>query len=536
MAETVTFDYIVVGAGSAGCVLANRLSADPKNRVLLLEAGGKDSNPWLHIPIGYAKVFLHPKYNWVYETEPEPGLNGRAGTIPRGKVLGGSSAVNGLVYIRGQREDYDHWRQLGNTGWDYDSVLPYFRRSEHQQRGPDEFHGGDGPLHVSDPPERNEICDAFIAAAEQAGIPRNSDFNGAIQEGAGYFQQTAKNGRRHSTATAYLKPIRGRRNLEIVTNANVERIVFEGVRAVGVDYTIHGQRHVARAGRDIVLSAGAINSPLLLQRSGVGPGGLLRSHNIPVIKDLPGVGHDLTDHYNVWVAYRVKIPITLNDVGGTLAGRIGMAARYALFRKGYMSSGPGAACAFIRTDQRLATPDVQVHVMMFSTSLTEFKMHPFPGMSTALCNLRPESRGYVEIRDANSATPPKIRFNYLSTEGDRQTLIRGMRTILGVMDRPALKPYIEGVLDFDWSRTSDTDLHTFIRERGRSSQHAACSCRMGVDDRAVVDPRLRVRGIEGLRVADASVMPSISSGNTNAPTIMIGEKASDMILEDSRSF
>jgi len=531
------FDYVIVGAGSAGCVLANRLSARSDVTVALLEAGGEDKSIWLHMPFGFAKLLNHPSYNWVYHTEPEPELKGRANVIPRGKTLGGSSAVNGMVYIRGQREDYDYWRQLGNVGWDYDSVLPYFRKAENQERGANEFHGVGGPQAVSDlAAGKNELCDAFIAAAEQAGLPRNDDFNGKSQEGAGYSQFTTRKGMRCSTATGYLKPVRNRKNLEVLVNADAQRVMFDNGRATGVEFLHNGQRKIIRARRELILAAGAINTPLLLQRSGVGPGALLQNFNIPVVRDIPGVGRNLTDHYNVWCSYRVKKPITLNDKGNTLLGQMGMALEWALFRKGFLSGGPSQAGAFFRSDPSLDTPDIQVHVMMFSTtSLTSVTLHPFPGMSTCLLKTRPDSRGWVEIAGPDPKTAPKLVFNFLSAESDRQTMIRALRKVIDIMGRPALQPYVSGMVDLANSETaSDSQLLDFIRTQGKTTSHASCTCRMGVDEKAVVDPRLRVKGIPGLRIVDASVMPAIPSGNTNAPTIMIAEKASDMILEDAR--
>jgi choline dehydrogenase len=527
------YDYIIVGAGSAGCVLANRLSADPSVKVLLLEAGGADSHPWLHIPIGYAKLYGNLKYNWMYKTEPEPDLNGRELVMPRGKVLGGSSATNGMVYIRGQREDYDHWRQLGNEGWDYDSVLPYFKKLEDYGRGADPHHGTGGPIHVSDLP-KHEICDAFISAAEQDGLPRNDDFNGAQQEGAGYFQLTTRRGMRWSTARGYLRPIRGRQNLEVQTDALAQRVLFEGSAARGIEYTVNGEVRRAFAGREVILSAGAIETPQVLQRSGVGPGALLQSLDIPVVADRAGVGRDMQDHYAVWLSYRCSKPVTFNDTMRSKAGQIAMGLQFGLMRKGFMAIGPCYAGAFLRSDGRSQSPDTQVHLILFSSELMKVALHQFPGISLTVIQLRPESRGSIEVRGPKGSGKPDIRFNYLSAEEDRQAVVRNLRRVSGMMDRPAMRDYIVEQLDFDPKTASDADFLAYARERGRSGQHAACTCRMGNDDRAVVDARLRVHGVQNLRIVDASVMPAMVSGNTNAPTIMIAEKAADMILADRR--
>ena len=532
--DNFEFDYVIVGAGSAGCVLANRLSADGKNSVLLLEAGPKDTNLWIHVPLGYGRLFKEKTVNWMYQTEPEPGLNGRSVFQPRGKVLGGSSSINGLLYVRGQHEDYDRWRQHGNLGWGYDDVLPYFKKAENQQRGADDFHGAGGPLPVSDLSHADPLSAAFIAAAAESGIPRNPDFNGATQEGAGFFQTTTRYGRRASTAVAYLRPVRGRKNLRVETSALAQRIVFDGRRAAAVEYRQAGRLRTARARREILVSSGAYNSPQLLQLSGVGPADLLRKHGINIVLDAPGVGHDLQDHMQVRVVMRCTQPITLNDVVNSPARKILAGLRYAAFRTGPLSIAAGTSGAFFKTDPRLATPDIQIHFLPFSTDKMGEKLHPFSGFTASVCQLRPESRGSLRIGSADPAAAPEIRINYLATETDRAAFIEGLKILRKILAAPALKPYSVEEVDPGSKVTSDEDLLNFCRRTGSTVYHPTSTCRMGNDPLAVVDQRLRVRGIEGLRVVDASIMPDLMSGNTNAPTIMIAEKASDMILQDAR--
>ncbi len=535
MAEGETYDFIIVGAGSAGCVLADRLSASGKHRVLLLEAGGEDRHIWIHIPIGYGKLFTDARVNWLYQSAPEPELNNRQIMQPRGKVLGGSSSINGLLYIRGQRQDFEHWRQLGNVGWSYEDVLPYFKKSEAQCRGSDAFHGADGPLTVSNQVEPHEICEAFIRAAEQAGFPRNDDFNGASQEGAGYFQTTMRNGRRLSTARAYLRPARSRANLTVETGALTERVLVEGGVAVGVQYRRHGRRATARARGEVVLAAGAFGSPQILQLSGLGPAALLRQHGITVVRDIPGVGSDLQDHLQARMLYRVTRPITLNDVVKRFDRRMWAGLRYVLFRKGPLAVSAGYAGGFFRTDPRLESPDVQCHLLLFSADKPGGSLHPWPGMTASICQLRPESRGTLRIKSADPAEAPEIRLNYLSTEGDKHTMVQGLQLLRRIMGAPALKPFIAEELDPGPGVASDADLLAFIRARGTTIFHPTSTCRMGVDEAAVVDPELRVKGVARLRVADASVMPTVVSGNTNACVIMIGEKASDLILRQAEA-
>ena len=533
MAET--FDFIVVGAGSAGCVLANRLTEDGRYRVLLLEAGGRGRNLWIHVPLGYGKLFTDARVNWLYQSEPEPELNDRPIIQPRGKVLGGSSAINGLLYVRGQREDFDHWRQLGNAGWSFDDVLPYFRRSEDQERGADALHGAGGPLRVSNVSEPHPLCEAFIAASQQAGFPRNDDFNGPQQEGAGYFQLTARNGRRCSTATGYLKPARRRPNLRVVPDALATRILMDGRRAVGVEYRAGGTTHVAQAGREVILAAGAFGSPQIMQLSGLGPAALLREHGVPVVADLPGIGEDLQDHFQVRLQYRCTEPITMNDVINDWRQRMLAGLRYMLLRKGLLTIGAGYAGGFFRTDPALATPDVQVHFIIFSAEKIGANLHPFPGFIASVCQLRPESRGHVRIKSADPAAAPAIQPLYMSARSDRDTTLAGIRLLRRIMGQAAMRRYIaEERLPGPRCR-SDAEMLAYARETGTTIFHPTSTCRMGQDARAVVDERLRVRGIEGLRVVDGSVMPTVVSGNTNAAIVMIGEKGADMILQDAKA-
>jgi choline dehydrogenase len=529
------FDYIIVGAGSAGCVLANRLTASGKHRVLLLEAGGHDRRIWIHIPLGYGKLFADKRVNWLYTSEPEPELNNRRIIQPRGKVLGGSSSINGLLYIRGQHADFDHWRQLGNTGWSFEDVLPYFRRAEHQERGEDKLHGINGPLAVSDVCEPHPLCEAFIEAAQQAGFPRNDDFNGPAQEGAGYFQLTARNGRRCSTAVGYLRQARQRANLAVATDALATRILFTGRRATGIEYRQNGTTHIAHANGEVILAGGAFNSPQLLQLSGIGPAALLQEFGIPVIADMPGVGAELQDHMQVRMQFRCTEPITMNDVINSWRHRMAAGLRYCVSRKGLLAIGAGYAGGFFRTGPHVATPDVQVHFIIFSADSVGAALHPFPGFIASVCQLRPQSRGYVRIKSADPAQPPAIAPRYLSAEADRDTILAGLKLLRGIMRQPAMRRYVAKELTPPPECTSDADLLAFARANAATVFHPTSTCHMGIDTTAVVDERLRVRGMERLRVVDGSIMPTVVSGNTNAAIVMIGEKGADMILQDAQA-
>src|SRR6202142_508156 len=512
--DTLEFDYVIVGAGSAGCVLANRLSADGTNSVLLLEAGPKDSNVWIHVPLGYGRLFKEKAINWMYQTEPEPGLDGRTVFQPRGKVLGGSSSINGLLYVRGQHEDYDRWRQRGNAGWGYDDVLPYFRKAENQQRGADKYHGAGGPLPVSDWRHADPLSEAFVVAAAQTGIPTNPDFNGASQEGAGFFQTTTQRGRGASTAWSYLRPARSRSNLQIEPSALAQRILFEGRRARAVEYRQSGTLRTARARREILVSGGAYNSPQLLQLSGVGPAELLKQHGIAVVLDAPGVGNDLQDHLQVRLVTRCSQRVTLNDIINHPVRRVMAGARYAAFRTGPLTIAAGTSGAFFKTNPRLASPDVQIHFLPFSTDKMGEKLHPFSGFTASVCQLRPESRGSLRIRSADPAAPPEIRINYLATEVDRTANVEGLKILRKILQAPALSPYVVEEVDPGAKVVSDEALLAHCRARASTIYHPTSTCRMGNDPLAVVDQRLRLRGRPGLREKISSVMPAFASGNT----------------------
>ena len=528
-----SYDYIIVGAGSAGCVLANRLSENPRNKVLLLEAGGRDWNPWIHIPVGYFKTMYDKDLSWGYETEPDPGINGRKVIWPRGRVLGGSSSINGVLYVRGQAEDFDHWRQLGNTGWSFEDVLPMFRRSEDYEKGGDGFRATGGPLGVQEISDRRPACEAFLAACREAGFQDNPDYNGAGQDGLGYYQTTTRNGRRSSTAVAFLRPAKRRPNLNVVTRALATGVVVEDGHAVAVTYLQKGAEKSARANREIVLSGGSVNSPQLLQLSGIGAADHLRGLGVPVVHDLPDVGQNLQDHFQVRAVYELDGLPSLNTDVRNPVKKMMMGLQYALTRRGPLTVSGAQAFLFVRTRPELATPDMQYFFMPLSAEKSGLGLHDFPGVTATLGQLRPESRGDIMITSRDPKVYPRIRPNYLSEEIDRETTVAGLKLLRILTAQSAFAKYVKREVFPGPSYTSDEDFLAYARENGGTIFHPTGTCRMGADDRAVVDPRLRVRGIQGLRVADASIMPAIVSGNTNAAAIMIGEKAATMILEDA---
>ena len=530
-----TFDYIIIGAGSAGCVLANRLSDNPANRVLLLEAGGKDNYIWVKIPVGYLYCIGNPRTDWMMKTEAEAGLNGRSLVYPRGRILGGCSSINGMIYMRGQSRDYDHWRQLGNTGWGWDDVLPYFMRSEDNAAGADDLHGEGGEWRVESQRLSWEILDAFHDACLSAGIPATDDFNRGNNEGVGYFKVNQRRGLRWSSATAFLKPALKRRNLKVLTNAQVDSLQMDGRRVTGVHFRHGNVLKSATAEGDTILSAGAIGSPQIMQLSGIGPAALLGRHGITVRHELPGVGSNLQDHLQIRAIYRVGNTVTLNERASSLFGRARIALEYALRRSGPMSMAPSQLGVFTKSDAALDTPDLQYHVQPLSLDAFGQPLHDFPAITASVCNLRPQSRGSVTIRSADPADKPMIQQNYLSTPGDRMVAANSLRLTRRIMAQAPLAPftpqeYLPGV-EFN----SDDDLANKAGDIGTTIFHPVGTARMGSDADAVVDDQLRVHGIDGLRVVDASIMPTITSGNTNSPTVMIAEKGADMILKQARS-
>jgi choline dehydrogenase len=526
-------DYLIIGAGSAGCVLANRLSANGKHRVLLLEAGGRDRNLWIHVPLGYGKTMFNSRINWMFETEPEPALAHRRIKQPRGKVLGGTSSINGLVYVRGQREDYDGWRDLGNSGWAYDDVLPYFKRAEDQQRGADAWHGVGGPLGVTGLSEKHPLAEGFVSAAINTGFPYNEDFNGERQEGVGFFQATVRRGLRCSTATAYLKPARSRSNLRLVTNATATQILFDGLRAVGCRYRIGNEERVVHATREVILAAGAVQSPQLLQLSGVGPADLLARHGIPVLKAIEGVGANLQDHLQARLVYECAVPVTLNDDLQSWWRMVRAGLQFAFSRRGPLGWWAGLAGGFVRTHADLTRPDVQLQLLPFSSDRLSPKLHRFSGFTILAYKLRPESRGTVRIRSADPLVPPVIRPNYLTDPRDVHTLVDGIKLLRHISVDPAMTSLIKSERSPGAACASDADITEYIRHNGISVYHPVGTCRMGPGPEAVVDNALRVHGLSKLRVVDASIMPNLVSGNTNAAAIMIGEKGADLILQSA---
>jgi choline dehydrogenase len=535
--ESEVFDFIITGAGSAGCPVAARLSESGRYRVLLLEAGGPDRNPWIHIPLGYTRTYTDPRVNWMFESEPEAQLNGRTLYQPRGKVLGGTSSINGMVYMRGTPTDYDGWRQRGCEGWDYDSVLPFFKKAESQERGADEFHGVGGPLKVSNP-VRSPLGDAMVQAAIEAGVPANPDFNGARQEGVGYYQTTTGNRARWSAAKAYLKPARSRANLTVATNAHATRVLIEEGRAVGVEYQTPAGRVTARCRGEIIVSGGVYGSPQLLLLSGLGPADHLQQVGVPVVREMPGVGSHLHDHFNTYLVWRCSQKVTINDLAMSGMKKLVAGAQYVFTRSGHLSNAGIYAGAFVKSDPRLEQPDLQINMFGWSALerlRTGIKPHPFSAFTMSPVHLRPDGRGTVRLKSPDPLAPPAIQFNFLASEYDYQALIYGSRLARKFAAQPALKPYIvEEVIPGPACETDDQFVEE-IRVRGVSNLHPVGTCRMGREVDAVVDPRLRVHGVAGLRVADASIMPQVPGGNTNAPSIMIGEKCAAMILEDARA-
>ncbi|MBK1658883.1 GMC family oxidoreductase [Paracraurococcus ruber] len=534
--EAGSFDFIVTGAGSAGAAIAARLSEDGRHSVLLLEAGPPDTNPWIHIPLGFARTFVDTRVNWKFESVPQPKLNDRRLYAPRGKTLGGTSSINGMVYMRGHPRDYDGWRQRGCTGWDWDSVLPFFRKAEHQQHGADAFHGTGGPLHVSDQAAGSDLAEAMIAAAEGLGIPRNPDFNGARQEGTGYYQTTTAGRRRWSSARAYLAPAKGRRNLEIRTRCQATRVVVEAGRATGVEYQGPQGRRVARARREVVVSGGAYGSPQLLLLSGIGPGEHLQAMGITVLHDLPAVGANLHDHFGTYLMWRCTRAITMNDLENSWPRKIAAAARYALFRSGPMAVNGIRAGLFTRSDARLERPDIQINLLEWSTkerSRDRVIPHDFPGFTLGPVHLAPDGRGTVRLASPDPLADPAISFGFLHSDYDMRAMVAAARLARAIAAQPAMQSLVAEEVFPGPGYATDADLERFVRESGCSNHHPAGSCAMGTGSNSVVDPRLRVHGVAGLRVADASIMPAVVAGNTNAPSIMIGEKAAAMILEDA---
>ena len=531
---TNQFDFVIVGAGTAGCVLANRLSKNPKNSVLLIEAGNRDTNPWIHIPVGYFKTMHNPKSDWCYQTEPDPGLNGRSIKWPRGKVLGGSSSINGLIYIRGQKQDYDDWVDAGNPGWSYNDMLPYFMKCEHQERGADEYHGIGGNLKVSDMRIKRGIGEAFIQGAVEIGIPRTDDFNGREQQGAGYYQLTAWKGRRCSSAVGYLKPVRNRRNLTVLTNALVCGIAIKNNRAMSINLKRKGQSEIYHANRELILSAGSINTPQLLMLSGVGDKDHLEEFGISTKFHLPGVGQNLQDHLQIRSVYRCSVK-TLNDEIRHPFFRTLIGLRYFTLRTGPMSMAASQIGIFTNSSPDIDRPDIQFHFQPLSSDSPGEGVHDYSGITSSITQLRPTSRGYLRLKSSHPEEHVAIHPNYLSTELDQVAAVNGMLVSRKIAQSNAMAKYVEDEVLPGASVQGFDELLDCARNIGETIYHPTGTCKMGPksDPQAVVDSRLRVHGLSSLRIVDASIMPNLTSGNTNAPVFAIAEKAADMILEDN---
>lgn len=528
------FDYIVVGAGTAGCLLANRLSADPSNRVLLLEAGGPDNYHWIHIPVGYLYCIGNPRTDWRFKTEQDPGLNGRSLGYPRGKVMGGCSSINGMIYMRGQRQDYDSWRAAGNPGWGWDDVLPVFKFMEDHHAGASQWHGAGGQWRVEKQRLSWEILDAFREAASQAGIPKIDDFNRGDNEGASYFEVNQRGGWRWNAVKAFIKPIKDRKNLTIATHARTTRLMFEGRRASGVEFVRKGELLTATAQHGVVLAAGSIGSVQVLQSSGIGAADLLQKLNIPVVHELPGVGKNLQDHLQIRTVYKIRNTKSLNTMANSLWGKAKMGLQYLIDRSGPLSMAPSQLGVFARSSPQFERANVQYHVQPLSLERFGEPLHDFPAFTASVCNLRPSSRGFVEIVSPDTDVAPRINCCYLSTDEDKQVAAQSIELTRRIVSQPALKPYEPEEVKPGAQITTADDLAKAAGDIGTTIFHPVGTCKMGHDEMAVVDSTLRVRGIDALWVADASVMPTITSGNTNSPTLVIAQKAADFILQAAR--